>query len=103
MTPWRYLVSEVVDLYEYCDKEMSKAAAVQKTGSFYTNILSLKRCIQPPMTRWRETKVLSNVDKVMKVHLVLSKGGEVAMHSMQMGRGQHLLFLTPNKLDFGRW
>lgn len=31
---------------------MSKAAAVQKTGSFYTNILSCSFYVQPSMTRW---------------------------------------------------
>lgn len=57
---------------DWLHKEMSKVAEAQKTGSFYTNILSSSCYVQPSMTRWIEVrnKVLSHVDKVMRVHLV---------------------------------
>lgn len=58
---------------------MSKPAAVQKTGSFYTNILSFNCYIQPPMTRWFKVR-----DKGLITCGQSDEGAPCAMHGMQM-------------------
>ena len=75
---------------DWLHKEMRKAAAAQKTGSFYTNILSSSCYVQPSMTRWMEVRnkgliTCGQSDEGAPCAIYDDcNGGMVAMHRMEM-------------------